>query len=306
MLAPSRKAIPLVILLTLVWGTNWPLFPIAVREVSVWTFRSVSLIGAGLALLAFARLRGESLRIPRAHWGTVLAASLAYLVVWNVASTYAAILIPSGQAAILGFTMPLWAALIAWAFMGQRPGPRVLAALALGGLGVLLLIVNGISAYAKAPIGFALGLLAGLGWALGTVILKRRPVPVSLLVLTGWQLLVAAVPIAVGAFAFGRGEWFMPSATTFLVIAYITLVPMAIGNATWFAIVGLLPANIAGLSSVMVPVVAMVAGALVHREPLGPIQWASMLCCAAGVALALNRPSAPAAVAAGPEARRPG
>ena len=305
MLAPSRKAIPLVILLTLVWGTNWPLFPIAVREVSVWTFRSVSLIGAGLALLAFARLRGESLRIPRAHWGTVLAASLAYLVVWNVASTYAAILIPSGQAAILGFTMPLWAALIAWAFMGQRPGPRVLAALALGGLGVLLLIVNGISAYAKAPLGFALGLLAGLGWALGTVILKRRPVPVSLLVLTGWQLLVAAVPITAGAFAFGRGEWFMPSATTFLVIAYITLVPMAVGNAAWFAIVGLLPANIAGLSSVMVPVVAMVAGALVHREPLGLMQWASMLCCAAGVALALNRPGAPAAVAAAPEARRP-
>jgi drug/metabolite transporter (DMT)-like permease len=169
----------------------------------------------------------------------------------------------------------------------------------------MLLIVNGISAYAKAPLGFALGLLAGLGWALGTVILKRRPVPVSLLVLTGWQLLVAAVPIVAGAFAFGRGEWFMPSATTFLVIAYITLVPMAIGNATWFAIVGLLPANIAGLSSVMVPVVAMVAGALVHREPLGPIQWASMLCCAAGVALALNRPSAPAAVAAAPEARRP-
>lgn len=305
MLAPSRKAIPLVILLTLVWGTNWPLFPIAVREVSVWTFRSVSLIGAGLALLAFARLRGESLRIPRAHWGTVLAASLAYLVVWNVASTYAAILIPSGQAAILGFTMPLWAALIAWAFMGQRPGPRVLAALALGGLGVLLLIVNGISAYAKAPLGFALGLLAGLGWALGTVILKRRPVPVSLLVLTGWQLLVAAVPITAGAFAFGRGEWFMPSTTTFLVIAYITLVPMAVGNAAWFAIVGLLPANIAGLSSVMVPVVAMVAGALVHREPLGLMQWASMLCCAAGVALALNRPGAPAAVAAAPEARRP-
>ena len=305
MLAPSRKAIPLVILLTLVWGTNWPLFPIAVREVSVWTFRSVSLIGAGLALLAFARLRGESLRIPRAHWGTVLAASLAYLVVWNVASTYAAILIPSGQAAILGFTMPLWAALIAWAFMGQRPGPRVLAALALGGLGVLLLIVNGISAYAKAPLGFALGLLAGLGWALGTVILKRRPVPVSLLVLTGWQLLVAAMPIAAGAFAFGSGEWFMPSATTFLVIAYITLVPMAVGNAAWFAIVGLLPANIAGLSSVMVPVVAMVAGALVHREPLGLMQWASMLCCAAGVALALNRPGAPAAVVTAPEARRP-
>jgi drug/metabolite transporter (DMT)-like permease len=257
-------------------------------------------LGAGLALLAFARVRGESLRIPRGYWGTVLAASLIYLVVWNVASTYAAILIPSGQAAILGFTMPLWAALISWAFLGERPGWRVLLALAIGGLGVLLLILSGIDAYAKAPLGFALGLLAGVGWAAGTVILKRRPVPVSALVLTGWQLLVAAVPIVIGAFAFGGGEWFMPSTTTIVVIGYIMLVPMGIGNAAWFAMVGMLPPNVAGLSAVMVPVVAMVAGAMMHNEPLGPVQWASMLCCAAGLGLALFRPAAPQT----PEARR--
>ena len=286
-----RKTVPLILILTLLWGTNWPLFPIAVREVSVWTFRAASLVGAGLVLLAVARVRGESLRIARAHWGTMVAASMAYLAVWNVASTYSAILIPSGQAAILGFTMPLWGALMAWAFMGQRPGARVLLALAFGGLGVMLLIVNGIDAYAKAPLGFALGLLAGLGWAAGTLILKRRPVAASPLVLTGWQLLLAAAPLAVGAFWLGEGGWFMPSRTTVLVIAYITLVPMAIGNLAWFAIVGLLPANIAGLSSVMVPVVAMVAGAIIHGEPLGPVQWASMLCCAVGVGLALKQPT---------------
>ena len=84
----------------------------------------------------------------------------------------------------------------------------------------------------------------------------------------------------------------MPSTTTVLVIAYITLVPMAIGNAAWFTIVGLLPANVAGLSSVMVPVVAMVSGALVHGEPLGLVQWASMTCCGIGLALALTRPRA--------------
>jgi drug/metabolite transporter (DMT)-like permease len=298
-----RKAIPLVFLLTLVWGTNWPLFPLAVREVSVWTFRAFCLVGAGAVLLALARARGESLRIPSAHWGTLAASSMTYLVVWNVASTYAAVLIPSGQAAILGFTMPLWAALLAWAFMGQRPGKRVLLALAIGGLGVLLLIANGIDAYARAPLGFGLGLLAGLGWATGTVILKRRPIPASALVLTGWQLLVAALPIVAAALVLGQGQWFVPSATTIVVIAYITFVPMAIGNAAWFAIVGLLPANIAGLSSVMVPVVAMVSGAIVHGEPLGPVQWASMLCCAVGVGLALLTPSTPAAGRALPSER---
>ena len=286
-----RKAIPLVLLLTLVWGTTWPLFPVAVRELSVWTFRSLSTLGAGVVLLAIARFRGESLRVPRQHWRTLVAAALTYLVIWNVASTYAAVLIPSGQAAILGFTMPFWGALIAWIFLGQRPGARVLMALGIGGLGVVLLIVNGIDAYAKAPLGFALGLLAAIGWAAGTVILKRRPIPISPLVLTGWQLLVAAVPLLAAAVAFSGGEWFMPSGTSIAVIAYITLVPMALGNVAWFAIVGLLPANIAGLSAVMVPVVAMISGAIVHGEPLGPVQWMSMLCCAAGVAMALLRPA---------------
>lgn len=285
-----RKTLPLVIVLTLLWGTNWPLFPIAVREVSVWTFRSVSLVSAALVLLAFARIRGESLRIPRAYWGTIVTASLAYLVVWNVGSTFAAILIPSGQAAILGFTMPLWAALIAWAFMGQRPGARVLAALALGGAGVMLLIVNGIDAYANAPLGFALGLLAGVGWAAGTVILKRQPIPVSPAVLTGMQMLIAGVPLTVCAILFGDHVWFMPSVTTVVVITYITLVPIAIGNVAWFAIVTRLPANVAAMSSVMVPVVAMISGALIHHEPLGPVQWTSMFCCAGGLALALYKP----------------
>lgn len=285
-----RKAIPLVVILTLVWGTNWALFPLAMREVSVWTFRAVNLGGAGLLLLALARARGEPVAIPRAHWGTVAAAALAYLVVWNIASAYAAILIPSGQAAILGFTMPLWAALMAWAFLGQRPGARVLLALVVGGLGVGLLIVNGIDAYAKAPLGFTLGLLAGIGWAAGTLVLKNRPVPAPPLVLTGWQLLVAAVPITAAAFIHGWGQWFMPTWTSIAVITYTTLVPMSVGNVAWFSIVRLLPANIAGLSSVMVPVVAMATGAVALHEPLGPVQWASMVCCGVGLALALSKP----------------
>jgi drug/metabolite transporter (DMT)-like permease len=284
-----RKAIPLVIVLTLVWGTNWPLFPIAMREVSVWTFRSITVLGAGAALLLLARLRGHSLRVPREHWVTLLLASLTYLVVWNIATGYSAILIPSGQAAILGYTMPFWTALLAWVALGQRPSPRVLLASAIGSAGVVLLIVDGISAYAKAPLGFALGLLAGVGWAVGTLILKRRPVPGSPLVTTGWQLLITGVPITIVAFALGGGGWHMPSTTSVLVIAYITLVPMAVGNAAWFSVVGLLPANIAGLSSVMVPVVAMISGAIVLGEPLGLVQWISILCCTAGVALALRR-----------------
>jgi drug/metabolite transporter (DMT)-like permease len=288
------RALILLAILTLVWGTNWPLFPFAVREVSVWTFRAVAVSVAGVALLAVARARGQSLVIPREHWLTVCTATFFYLVLWNIASTYSAILIPSGQSAVLGFTMPLWAALIAWAVLGEKLTGRLALAVLLGGAAVTLLMVPSFAAYAQAPLGLGLGLLAGLGWAIGTLILKRRKVNVPAMVLAGWQLLIAAVPITIGALILGDHQWFMPSWPSIAVIGYIALVPMCIGNACWFAIVGMLPTNVAGLSSIMVPVVAMVSGAIVHGEPLGLTQWLAIACCVAALSLALLKPAAAA------------
>jgi drug/metabolite transporter (DMT)-like permease len=288
--AIPRRAIVLLVVLTIVWGTNWPLFAFAVREVSVWTFRAVAVLLAGVTLLAVARARGQSLVIPRHYWPTICVATFFYLVIWNIASTYSAILIPSGQSAVLGFTMPLWSALISWAVLGERLSGRLMLAVLLGGSAVVLLMVPGIDAYARAPLGFALGLVAGLGWAIGTLILKRGQVMVSAMVLTGWQLLLAAVPTSIGALVLAEGPWFMPSWQTVVVIGYIALVPMSIGNAAWFSIVGMLPVNIAGLSSVMVPIVAMVSGAIVHGEPLGLVQWAAMACTVASLSLVLLRP----------------
>ena len=287
-----RRALVLLVVLTLVWGTNWPLFAFAVREVSVWTFRAVAVTLAGGVLLAVARLRGQSLRIERRYWATIVVATCFYLVLWNIASTYSAILIPSGQSAVLGFTMPLWSALVAWAVFGERLTPRMALAVALGGASVALLMIPGWQAYARAPLGFALGLLAGFGWAVGTLILKRGQVPVPATVLTGWQLLITAVPTAIGALWLGDGNWFMPSWQTIVVVAYIALIPMSVGNVAWFSIVGMLPVNVAGLSSIMVPMVAMVSGALVHGEPLGLTQWAAMLCCGVSLSLVLLRPVA--------------
>ena len=285
-----KSALPLVIVLTLVWGTTWVLFPYAVREVSVWTFRAVSVTLAGLSLLAIAALRGLPLSIPRASWPTLVGAALVYLVIWNIASTFAAVLIPSGQAALLGFTMPLWVTLVAWAVWGERPSLRLGLAVALGGVGVGLLMARGADAYARAPLGFALGLLAALGWAIGTLMLKRRPIDAPALVHTGWQLLVASVPITAAALYFGDGILFMPSWSSIAVITYIALMPMALGNVAWFSIVRVLPVNVAALSSVMVPVVAMIVGAVVHQEPLGLTQLVAMVCCAAGLLLALTKP----------------
>ena len=279
--------------LTLVWGTNWPLFPLAVREVSVWTFRGLALPLAGLVLLGMAWRRGYPLWLSRRDTATMVAASLVYLGIWNIASTYAAVMIPSGQAAILGFTMPLWLAALNRCFLQIRLTSRQRWALVLGGAGVGLLMWRGWQDYVQAPAGFALGLLAGLAWAGGTLILKRRHPQASSLVLTGWQLLVAAVPIGLGAWTLGDHQWFTPSLSSLLVMGYITLGPMCLGNLLWFSIVERVPAQIAALSSLSVPMVAMVSGAIARGEPLGLLQWTAMALSASALALTLMPPPRP-------------
>lgn len=285
-----RRALLLLLILTLVWGTNWPLFALAVAEVSVWTFRAVSCLVAGSLLLAYVRLRGGSVRIEPRHRRVVLASCFLYMVVWNITSTYSAIMLPSGQASVLGFTMPLWAALFSWLIHREPLRGRMLVALGFGAAGVTLLMVPSFRDYAQAPLGLVLGLAGGAGWALGTIVLKRGQVPVSPAVLTGWQLLITAVPCAAGAAWFGDWQWFVPGATSILVIAYITLVPILVGNVCWISIVGLLPTQVAGLSAIAVPMVAMVSGALVHGEPLGPLQWLAMACTAVALGLVLLSP----------------
>jgi drug/metabolite transporter (DMT)-like permease len=283
------RVLPLVIVLTLLWGTNWSLFTLAVREVSVWTFRAICLIGSGLLLLAVARFRGISLRVPRHQRGPLVASALTYLVIWNVGSTYAALLIPSGQAAVLGYTMPVWATLLAWLVLGEKPSRRLIGSVFLAACGVALLAFAARRTYASAPAGFVLGIAAGLGWAGGTLILKRAALRIPSIVSTGWQLVIAAIPLSIVALALGTREAFVPTWTTFLVIGYMTVVPMALGNMLWFSIVDQVPASVSGLSTVMVPMLAMVVGALVRGEPLGPIQIAAMACCGGALLLALVR-----------------
>ncbi|MBL8343311.1 MAG: DMT family transporter [Rubrivivax sp.] len=293
--AQRRRALALLAVLALVWGTNWPLFPLVMREMSVWTFRAVTMMVTVAVLMSVARLRGQSLALPREYWPALAAAALCNLAVWNIASAYAAILIPSGQAAILGFTMPLWAALIAWLMWREPLSARMYLALAIGAAGVGLLIWRGAEAYAQAPLGATCGLVAAIGWAAGTLVLKRTRLNGSGLpttVLAAWQMAIAAVPIvAVAAWQFFSegGRVNLPSATTLWVTAYIALVPMCLGNVVWFSIVGLLPAHVAGLGSVAVPMVAMLSGALVHGEPLGPVQIVAMACSMGALALALPR-----------------
>ena len=268
----SPKVLALLGTLTLVWGTNWPLFKIALDELPVLTFRAIVLVTASLVLLAIMLARRESFAVPRGKWPALIAASALNLFIWNIATSLAVLYIPSGHASVLAYTMPLWVALIGFAVFGQRLTGRLLAAILIGAAAVVALMVPNFASYAHAPAGLFWGLFAGFCWAVGTFVVKRTSWQGMGLSLTFWQVVITLPPILFGALLIDGLPTHWPSTQALVATIYTGAVPMALGTTAWFALVKLLPAQVAGLSAIAIPIVAIVSGVLILHEPLSPLQ----------------------------------
>ncbi|HTB36463.1 MAG TPA: DMT family transporter [Reyranella sp.] len=268
----SPKVLALLGTLTLVWGTNWPLFKIALDELPVLTFRAIVLVTASLVLLAIMLARRESFAVPRGKWPALIAASALNLFIWNIATSLAVLYIPSGHASVLAYTMPLWVALIGFAVFGQRLTGRLLAAILIGAAAVVALMVPNFASYAHAPAGLFWGLFAGFCWAVGTFVVKRTSWQGMGLSLTFWQVVITLPPILFGALLIDGLPTHWPSTEALVATIYTGAVPMALGTTAWFALVKLLPAQVAGLSAIAIPIVAIVSGVLILHEPLSPLQ----------------------------------
>ena len=283
----SPKVLALLGALTLVWGTNWPLFRIALDEIPVWTFRTIVLLAAVAMLTVILLLRGESFAVPKGKWPALIAAAAMNIGVCNIATSLAVLYVPSGHASVLAYTMPLWVALLGFAVFGQRLTPRLLAAIAIGAAAVAALMIPNFQSYARAPAGLFWGLLAGFCWAVGTFIVKRTSWPGMGLSLTFWQVVICLPPIALGALLLDGLPTHWPSTKALAATLYTGAIPMAFGTATWFALVKLLPAQVAALSSIAIPIVAIVSGILILHEPLSWLQAAAIASTVISLWLAL-------------------
>ena len=268
----SPKVLVLLALLTLVWGTNWPLFKIALDELPVLTFRTLTLAAAIVMLTPILLVRRESFAVPPGKWPALIAASATNLFIWNIATSLAVLYIPSGHASVLAYTMPLWVAVIGFVVFGQRLTGRLLAAIAIGAVAVLALMLPNFRSYESAPAGLFWGLFAGFCWAVGTFIVKRTSWPGMGLSLTFWQIVITLPPVALGALVIDGIPDHWPSAKALTATIYTGMIPMALGTATWFTLVKLLPTQVAALSSIAIPIVAIVSGVLLLNEPLSALQ----------------------------------
>lgn len=272
----SPRVLALLAGLTLIWGTNWPLFRVALAELPVLTFRSIVLTTAIVVLYVVLRLRRESFAVPPGKWPMLILASLMNITVWNIATSMAVLYIPSGHASVLAYTMPLWVALLGFVVFRQPLSGRLLTAILIGAAAVVALMAPNFASYANAPWGLFWGLLAGLCWAIGTFVVKRTSWPGMGLSLTFWQIAASWPPIVLGAIVIDGMPAHLPSTWVLAATLYTGAIPMALGTAAWFALVKLLPAQVAALSSIAIPIVAVVSGMILLHEPLSLLQAAAI------------------------------
>ena len=277
--------------LTLIWGLNWPVMKIALGEFPPWTFRALHVPTGGLVLLLIVRAAGMTLAVPRERWTALAAVSLFNVPIWYVAASYGIINLTSGRAALVAFTMPLWASLLAVPILGEALTARRIAALGLGIAGIAVLMGGTWSTLGTTPIGVAFMLMNSVSWAVGTVMLKRIDWRMSTLALTGWQLTIGGIPIVIGALLLEMGDIRTASGGAWAAIAYVTFLATSLGTYAWFKIVSLFPAGVSAVGTLLIPVVGVVSGNLLLGEPLGWREAAALALISSALAINLMMPA---------------
>lgn len=264
-------------------------------EVPVWQFRAVSGVAAGglLLLLAIAvgRNTGEAWKPPRDQWFRLWLAATFNITTWFIFIGYGVSMMASGHAAIMAFTMPLFAALIGVAVLNERMTVRRLLALILGSAGIVVLMSHDFSVIGAEPLGFVLTLCGAALWSVGVLIQKHTPWRISVLALGGWQILIGTVPIIIICLIVEDFVYHQASAPVWWATAYLILIALVFCYFAWFSVVKIFPASISAIGTLLVPIVGVASGILVLGEPFTWRDGVALLLIVFAVALVLIVPS---------------
>lgn len=288
-MTPRTAGLLLLMLTTLGWGSNWPLLKLLLAEMPPLAARAYAAFLGAAALALLARARGESLIVPRKLWGRTALFAALNVTAWMGLTTVALLWLTAAEGAIIAYTMPVWTALLAWAVLGEPLGAARIAALALGALGVALLLLGQPPAFGPGTwLGAAMVLGAAVAFALGAVLAKRRPLALPPNASVAWQLFLGCAPLALLSLLLEAPRWGALSATAWFCFVWMALVPLAMAYVCWFAALRRLPAGTAALGTLLVPAIGAAGAALLLGEPLGWRHVAALGCILAGVALAVR------------------
>lgn len=258
----------LLVLLTLVWGLNWPVMKLGVTHFPPLSFRAMSM-WLGLPVLYVAvRAMKVPLRIERAQWRELGSLTFTNMIVWHVLAVLSVQALSSGRAAILGYTMPVFSALWGMALFGQRLSPRQLLGVAAAALGVALLLWHELGRMTGRPWAAAGMLVSAAVWALGTQQLRRTRLAVPTLAIVFWMTVITTLVMTVLAVTLESDRWHAPSSTVWATIVFNAVMIFGFAQPVWLYLARSLAPVASTLSVMMIPVLGTLSGAWWLNEQL--------------------------------------
>ena len=290
----SRQQLVILVLLTLVWGLNWPIMKLGVTDYPPLSFRALS-IWLGIPVLALGLVVLKvPFRVPRQHWLALLWLAATNMFVWHVCIILAVKTLSSGRAAILGYTMPIFSAVIGTLVFSAVLSRRGWLGVGAAAVGVALLLWHEFTGLSGKPAGVALALVAAATWALGTQLLRRTRIDIPTLTISFWMTVMTAVVISVLSVIFEQPQWKAPSNATWWAIGYNAVLIFGYAHAAWFYLARGLPPVASTLSVMFIPVLGVFSGALWLGEVLHWQDWAAVVLMVVAIASVLW-PARPAA-----------
>ncbi len=287
-------AVVLVITIGILWGLNWPAVKFILGSVPPWTFRAIAFSLGAVLLAVVARCAGERLGVAAQERGPMLVAGLLTVFGFNVLTAFGQLLTETSKAAIIAFTMPMWAAIMAAVFLGERFGINRIASLLLGMTGLATLLAGDFGQFVNHPAGFLFMLGAALSWAAGTVVLKAGNWTTTALARSAWLVGVSAVPAWAGAMMFEQ-PWTLafPGWSVVAVLAFHVVGPVALCYAAWVMLISRLPASTAAIGTLLIPVVGVLSSQLLLGDVMTWQKMTALGLIVASVALTFVQPLRP-------------
>jgi len=282
----------LLILVTISWGINWPIMKIGVTAFPPLTFRTLCMIGALPPIWLAARLSGTPLRVSQGQIALIAKLALPNMMVWHFFVILGVKMLSSGRAAILGFTMPVWAVLSGLLFFRERVTPMAWLGVACALAGALLLLSSEFSALSGQPLGSALVLIAATGWGYGTVALRKSKIDIPTISLTFWMIAMTTLVMGVAAILFESSLWRWPNAIEWGAIIFNAIIVFGFAHVVWFQLARTLPPIASSLSVMMIPIVGVFSGAWMLGETPHWQDYAAMVLILAAMSTVLLKPRA--------------
>ena len=270
MAALKGKALIAYLVVCVFWGSTYLAIKVGVTELPPFLFAGLRFFVAGVLLLVIARALGDPLP-KRSDWRTLTIVGLMLLAGGNAFVVWSEQYIGSGIASIFVVTVAMWTAL----FDALVPGGsselnwRVIAGLALGFLGTLLLIgaspAEIMAADKRGPIALT---IASASWSLGTVYAKRHPTMASPYMGAAFQMMVGGGAVAILGTLLGEWASWHLSTRGIGAIAYLVVFGSILGYSAYSYALRHASATIVGTYAYVNPVIAVILGWLLLHEPV--------------------------------------